>query len=94
MVYIDNEYKCHTTNPDGVYREIEKPLFVGMCDTWIEGMIYIPEGESYTIDGVVYRGEMHSPWKPYDELYDAQRDYERQLIITYKKALQTMGVVL
>ena len=23
MIYIDSEYRCHTTNPDGTFREVE-----------------------------------------------------------------------
>lgn len=93
MLYIDKDFKCHVSNPDGEFREIEKELFPDKCDTFIEGYRYIPSGESWTReDGVVFRGEMIAPYKQYDELDAVQRDYERQLIKTYEKALQTMGV--
>jgi hypothetical protein len=36
-VYIDSEYRCHTTNPDGNFREVEHPYFDGKCQTFIEG---------------------------------------------------------
>jgi hypothetical protein len=29
-------------------------------------------------DGVVFSSEMIAPWKPYSELDEAQREYERQ----------------
>ena len=93
MVYIDNEYKCHTTNPQGAYREIEKNPFPTMCKTWIEGMIYVPEGESCTIDGVEYHGEMHAPWKPSSELEIAQEQYETdmaQLQTAYQEGVNSV----
>ena len=87
-IYIDSEFKCHTTNPDGTFREVETNFFDGKCQTFIEGYRYVPSGESWTrSDGVVFTGEMISPWKPYSELDAAQRAYERQLITEYEAAL-------
>lgn len=80
-IYIDNECHCHTTNPDNTFREIETDFFDGKCDAFIEGYIFIPEGESRTrSDGVVFHGEMIAPWKDYDELDNAQREYEKALL--------------
>ena len=87
-IYIDSEFKCHTTNPDGTFREVETNFFDGKCQTFIEGYRYVHSGESWTrSDGVVFTGEMISPWKPYSELDAAQRAYERQLITEYEAAL-------
>lgn len=95
MIYIDSEFKCHTSNLDGTFREVETDFFDGKCQAFIEGYRFIPNGESWTrSDGIVFTGEMIAPFKPYAELDAAQREYERQLIITYEKALQTMGVVV
>ena len=78
-IFIDTEFKCHTTNPDGTFREVETDSFDGKCQTFIEGYRFIPSGESWTrSDGVVFQGEMVSPWKDYNELDIAQRKYERQ----------------
>ena len=78
-IYIDSECRCHTSNRDGAYREIETYFFDGKCDAYIEGYRYVPEGESWTrSDGVVFTGEMISPWKDYSELDNAQREYERE----------------
>lgn len=94
-IYIDSEFKCHTTNPDGTFREVATNFFDGKCDSFIEGYRYVPSGESWTrSDGVVFTGEMVSPWKPYSELDNAQREYERQLLATYEEALKTVGVKL
>lgn len=77
-LYIDSEYRCHTTNPDGIFREIETPSLDGKCTTFIKGCRFVPAGENWTrSDGEVFQGEMLTQWKPYEELDSAQREYER-----------------
>ena len=80
-VYIESEnFKCHTTNPDGTFLEAETPFFDDKCATFIEGYRYIPYGRSWTrSDGVVFTGEMIAPFKPYSELAAAQAQYEADL---------------
>ena len=79
-IYIDNDCKCHKTN-DGTMKEVETDFFDGKCDAFVEGYRFVPSGESWTrSDGVVFRGEMITPWKDYAELDNAQREYERQLL--------------
>lgn len=86
-IYIDFDFKCHTIN-DGTMTAVETDFFEGKCDTFIEGYRFVPFGETWTrSDGVVFHGEMITPWKPYDELDAAQRIYERQLIAEYESAL-------
>lgn len=59
---------------------IESTFFDGKCEAAIEGYRFVPAGESWTReDGVVFTGEMITPWKPYSELDAAQREYEREL---------------
>lgn len=78
-IYIDKEYRCHTTNPDGIYTEVETDFFDGKCGTLIEGYQFIPSGESYTSsDGITFTGEMIAPFKPYAELAAAQAEYEKE----------------
>lgn len=78
-IYIDSEFKCHTSNSDGIYREVETTLFNAKCDEFVEGYRYVPSGESWTrSDGAMFYGEMIAPWKPYSELDSVQREYERQ----------------
>lgn len=85
-IYIDFEYRCHTSNPDGAFREFDVPFFDGKCQEFIEGYRFVPAGESWTrSDGVVFAGEMIAPWKPYSALDAAQRTYERQLIVELQK---------
>ncbi len=81
-IYIDSEYRCHTTNPDGTFREVEETFFDDKCQPFVEGYCY-NDSKGYV---QVY------PWKSYDELDAAQRDYERQLLATYAEALKTVGV--
>lgn len=93
-IYIDSDFKCHVTN-DGKMTAVETDFFDGMCDTFIEGYRYIPAGKSWTrSDGAVFRGEMIAPWKSYSELDAAQREYERQQIDEYEKALAEIEVAL
>ena len=94
-IYIDSECRCHTTNPDGDFREFNVPYFEDKCNTFIEGFRYIPAGESWTrTDGVVFTGEMIAPFKPYSELDSAQRAYERQQISEYESALSEIETAL
>ena len=92
IVYIDSEYKCHTSN-DGTMTAIDVGFFNDKCDVFIEGYRFIPAGKSWTrSDGVIFHGEMASPWRDYNELDEAQRAYEKQKLAIYKEALKIMGV--
>ena len=77
-IYIDSDYKCHTTTADGL-TAVETDYFDGKCQAYIEGYRLVPAGASWTRpDGVVFQGEMVSPWKPWRELDSAQRAYEQE----------------
>lgn len=77
MIYIDSEYKCHTSN-DGTMTAIETMAFYGKCDAFIEGYRFIPEGVTWTReDGEIFEGLTSFPWKDYAELEEAQIAYER-----------------
>jgi hypothetical protein len=92
-IYIDLEFKCHTTNPEGIFREVETNFFTDKCTTFIEGYRFIPDGETWTrSDGKVFTGEMISPWKNYDELDAAQREYEKEQFNEYKESLEILGI--
>lgn len=80
-IYIDSDFKCHVTN-NGTFTPVVTDAFDGKCDTFIEGYRFVPSGESWVrADGVVFTGEMIAPWKDYNELDSAQREYERQQLI-------------
>lgn len=88
-VYIDSDFKCHTTNPDGTFRAVEDPFFDGKCKTFIEGHRFKPDKEIWVReDGEVFSGgEMITPWKPFEELDAAQREYERKKLADAENAL-------
>ena len=91
-IYIDSDFKCHVAD-DGTMTAIETDFFDGKCDAFVEGYRFVPNGETWTrSDGAVFHGEMIAPWKSFDELDNAQRDYEKQLLAEYAEALSIMGV--
>lgn len=81
-IYIDNQYRCHTENPDGDFLEAEHEFFDGKCTAFVEGFCYDDSRGYLTI----------YPWKPYSELEAAQRTYELQQLADYRAALTTLGV--
>lgn len=86
MIYIDSNFVCHPTNPDGTYTAVETDIFDGKCDAYIEGYRFVPSGSTWTRpDGVVFHGEMVAPWKDWRELDEAQRAYEREQLITLRE---------
>lgn len=79
IVHLDSDFKCHVQN-DGTMKAIEHYFFDGKCQEFVEGYRFVPRGESWTReDGEVFHGELIFPWKNYDELDAAQRQYEREL---------------
>lgn len=77
-IYIDSEFKCHISN-DGTLIAVETAAFDDKCDAYIEGYRFVPGGKTWIReDGVEFSGEMIAPWKPWDELDEAQREYERE----------------
>lgn len=94
MVYIDSDFKCHTSN-DGTMTAVETDFFDGKCDAYVQGYRFVPAGESWTrSDGKVFSGEMIAPWQDYAQLDAAQRQYEHSLIADMQNALHKMGVTL
>lgn len=90
IIYIDKEYKCHVTD-DGTRTAVETAYFDGKCDAYIEGYRYIPAGESWErSDGVVFEGEMVTPWRPHSELDAAQRAYEKQIVAEYEALIDEL----
>lgn len=86
MLYVDSDFKCHTTNPDGLFRAVvlserAEAFFSNKCTTFIEGYRLKPNGEIWIReDGHVFSGgEMITPWKTYEELAAAQAQYEADL---------------
>ena len=94
-IYIDKEYKCHVSNENDEYTPIETEIFDGKCDEFIEGHRFIPYGSIWNRGGgIQICGETNFPWRKYDELLQAQRDYELYQSSEQKEALRIMGVIL
>lgn len=86
-IYIDSEFKCHVID-DGTMTAVEHSFFNDKCDVFIEGYRFIPLDKSWTNDdGIVFYGEMITPFKDQEELYIAQRAYEKRMLMEYEAAL-------
>lgn len=93
-IYIDSDFKCHVSN-DGTMRQVQADWFDNKCDAFIEGYRFVPNGESWTRDdGVVFHGEMITPWKDFAELDAEQREYERQQLEEYKNIIAEQDLMI
>ena len=93
-IYLDADWKCHISGDDTM-TAVETAAFDGKCDAYIEGYRFVPSGQVWVReDGAIFAGEMIAPWKPWDELDKAQREYERQLVAEYEAALQEIEEAL
>lgn len=71
-IYIDSDYKCHTSPGDGL-TAVETDFFDGKCRQFIEGYRFVPFEQSWTRkDGQVFDGEMIAPWRDYGILSEFQ----------------------
>ena len=72
IIYIDNDYKCHTSQGEGL-TAVETDFFDGKCRQFIEGYRFVPVGETWTREGgQVFHGEMVAPWRDYAILSEFQ----------------------
>lgn len=93
-IYIDDDYKCYVSAGDG-RRAIETDAFNGKCPEWIESYRLVPAGETWTQDnGVMFRGEMVTPWKDLSEAYVAQAEYLSGQNTQYEAALTAIEAAL
>lgn len=93
-IYLDSDFKCHISGDDTM-TAVETAAFDGKCDTYIEGYRFVPGGKTWVReDGVEFSGEMIAPWKPWQVLEEAQREYERQLVAEYEAALREIEEAL
>ena len=98
-IYIDNDFKCHTSDPEGTYTAVETSAFDGKCAPYIEGYRFVPAGAVWTReDGTQFPGEMVAPWKDWKELIASQRAYELACLeeavvqLEYENALLRLGL--
>ena len=79
-IYIDADYRCHASDPDGIYRAVAHPFFDGKCPAFIEGYCYDDS-----------KGTIHIyPWKPLAKLEAAQQEYEKQLLAEYEALINEL----
>lgn len=93
-IYIDNDYKCHTSPGEGL-TAVETDAFNGKCRRYIEGYRFVPAGESWTrSDGAVFTGEMVAPWRDHAILAELQAIYEEEQAkqAEMEAALEVLGV--
>lgn len=93
-IYIDNDYKCHTSPGEGL-TAVETDAFNGKCRRYIEGYRFVPAGESWTrSDGAVFTGEMVAPWRDHAILAELQAIYEEEQAkqADMAAALEILGV--
>lgn len=94
-IYIDDDYKCYVSAADG-RRAVETDFFNGKCDEWIESYRFVPAGETWVQEdnGVMFRGEMVTPWKDLSEAYVAQAEYLSGRNTQYEAALTAIEAAL
>ena len=95
VIYIDSNYCCHVSNPTGELRAIETDFFDGKCDRYIEGYLFVPDGERWVRDdGTVFYGEMISASVDYSILKTVQEQYEedQEQMADMAQALEILGV--
>lgn len=93
-IYIDSDYKCHTSPGEGL-TAVETDAFDGKCSRYIEGYRFVPAEESWTRgDGVVFKGEMMAPFREYAMLAELQALYEEEQAkqADMAAALEILGV--
>ena len=93
-IYIDNDYKCHTSPGNGL-TAVETNAFDVKCRQYIEGYRFVPGGEIWTReDGQVFEGEMIAPWRDYELLAEFQALYEEEQAkqADMAAALEVLGV--
>lgn len=79
IVYVDKNYKCHASS-DGTMREVNSDFFNDKCPTFIDGYCY-DDSKGYPH---IY------PYKPFNELYAAQRVYEKSQLAEYEALINEL----
>lgn len=93
-IYVDSDYKCYVSAAEG-RRAVETDFFDGRCDEWIESYRFVPAGETWVQEnGMMFRGEMVTPWKDLGEAYAAQTVYLKQQTAQYEAALAEIEAAL
>lgn len=82
IIYLDNNYMCHTTNTGGM-QIIETDIFDEMCNGAIECYRFIPNGQTWIRpDGVIFHGPFIQPAMPVIISDTIQLQYEIDKVAT------------
>ena len=73
-IYVDAENHCHVTGGEDL-KAVETDYFDGKCDEYVQGYYYDVE------KGILY------PFVPFDQLENAQLEYERARLEDAEAAL-------
>ena len=77
-IYLNKDFLCSVTEQTDTVQTVETAVFDGKCNAFIEGYRFIPAGQQWTReDGVVFEGEMISPFKDSTQLEMVQKLYEQ-----------------
>lgn len=88
-IFIDNDFKCHVTD-DGTMRPVETGFFDGKTSYFIESYRFIPAGEQWiNPQGIIFRGEMVSPWRDYSKAAIAQDGYDEGI----NESAEIIGII-
>lgn len=94
IIYIDSDFKCHISPGEGL-TAVETEFFDGKCPELIESFRFVPAGETWVRkDGVMFHGEMISPWKDVREAHTAQMNYLSDRNTQYEAALSEIEAAL
>lgn len=78
IIFLNAIFECSVTERNDTTQQIETDAFNGKCTEYIEGMRFVPDGDSWTrSDGVIFTGEMISPFVDSRILELAQTEYEK-----------------
>lgn len=92
-IYIDNDFKCHTTN-NGLMTSIEDTFFNNKCSNLIESYRYVPAGATWTREDGKQFTSMIAPWRDIHQYDDEQLAYEYNLLFQYEEALSSIEQAL
>lgn len=89
-IWRDRDYRCHVEEAEG-YTAVETEFFNGKCPEFIEGYLFVAYGETWTrADGMTFYGEMITPWRPFDELIEAQMRFLEEQLAEADTALEVV----
>lgn len=76
-IYLNKEFECTVAEREDTVQSIDTNFFDGKCNAFIEGYRFVPEGQRWVRnDGVIFAGEMVTPFKDTAYLEAVQTAFE------------------